>query len=312
MTPRVRFFLAGILLLLFCVDFAWATAVHANVDYGKLLRIALFSLVPVSVGIVYSTVRPDERVASVMFAVAFLLLFAPLCTLINYLAIPIAGPRIDHVLASYDRALGINWADFVTGVARYPLAIDLLGAVYKVSAFQVAVAIALLGYRSDARDISLVCIATVVCAWTTIAFWTALPSFGAYTVYDLTAIGRRLGVTIDRSYPDFLVWVLAHGPGRIDLLSAKGLIGFPSFHTEEVIIAWWALRKQRVPFILISIFSLVALVSVPVQGGHHIVDVIGGFAFAAIGIWVASRILQLLDYKFPSREKAVLVPNAID
>lgn len=312
MTPRVRFFLAGILLLLFCVDFVWGTASHADIDYGKLLRIALFSLIPVSVGILYSTLRPDERMASVMFSIAFLLLFAPLCTLFNYLAISIAGPRIDDVLASYDRALGINWADFVTVIARHPLAIQLLGAAYKISAFQVAVAIALLGYRSDARDISLVCIATIVCAWTTIAFWTALPSFGAYSVYDLTAIGHRLGVTIDRSYPDFLVWVLSHGPGRIDVLNAKGLIGFPSFHTEEIIIAWWYLRKQRLPFILMSVFSVIALISVPFQGGHHIVDIIGGFAFAAAGIWSASRILQLLEYKVPRPETAVLAPNSVD
>jgi hypothetical protein len=305
MTPRVLFLLAGVLLVLFCLDALWGAVVHASIDYGKLGHVALFSLLPLSVGIVYSTWRPDERVASVMFAVAFLLNFTPLCTLLNYLAIPLAGPRIDNMLAGWDRALGINWPGFIMAFAGHPLAVKLLGIAYKISAFQVAAAIALLGYRADVRGIAVVCIATVICALTTIAFWTALPSFGAYTIFDLSEIGRRSGLIIDRSYPDFLVRVLAHGPGRIDILNAKGLVGFPSFHTEELVIAWWTLRKQRLVFILISLFSLVALVSVPFQGGHHFVDILGGFGFAALGIWSAGKILKMLEGKVSGIQPAM-------
>lgn len=296
MTRRVQIVLAAILLLLFCLDFIWGAASHFDIDYGNLRFIALFGLLPLSVGVVYSVWRRDDRVASVMFGIAFLLLFAPLCTLLNYMAISVAGPRIDDLLASYDRAMGIDWPGLMTFFLERPFVTAVLGLIYSISAFQVAAAIAVIGYRSEARDIALICIATVICAWSTIAFWTAAPSLGAYTVYDVSAIGRKLGMVIDRSYPDFLVWVLAHGPGRIDALNAKGLIGFPSFHTQEVIIAWWYLRRQPRPvFVAVSIFSLLALAAVPVQGGHHVIDVFGGIAFAAAGIWAAPKILRLIE-----------------
>ena len=311
MTPRVRLLLAGVLLALFCVDFSWGAAGHFNIDYGKLRHIALFALIPLSVGTVYTFWRRDERMASVMFSVAFLLLLAPLCTLLNYLAISIAGPRIDDALASYDRALGIYWPDLIMSLAGHPALITVLGVAYRISAFQIVVAIALLGFKSDPRDISGVCIATTICALVTIAFWTAAPSFGAYTVYDLSEIARKSGVIMDKSYPAFLVWVLAHGPGHIDVLNSGGLVGFPSFHTQEVVIALWYARKLRLFFFLLSLFSLVALISIPIQGGHHIVDVIGGIAVAPFGIWGASRVLRWLDYETPPALKpaASLAPS---
>src|SRR5438874_1601457 len=170
MTRRVRFLLAGILLALFCAGYSWGAAGHFDIDYGKLRYIALFALIPLSVGTLYTFWRRDERMASVMFSIAFLLLLAPLCTLLNYLAISIAGPRIDNALASYDRALGIHWPDLIMSLAGHPTLVAILGVSYKISAFQIAVGVALLGFKSDSRDIAGVCIATTICALVTIAF----------------------------------------------------------------------------------------------------------------------------------------------
>jgi hypothetical protein len=72
-------------------------------------------------------------------------------------------------------------------------------------------------------------------------------------------------------------------------------------------LALWYVRKQGAPFIVLLFFSTIAFVSVPIQGGHHVVDVLGGTAFAAAGIAITSRVQawietmpRLMFYRSPS------------
>jgi hypothetical protein len=294
-TPSVRILLAAILLVLVAVECAWATVSHFDVDVHTMLRIAAFDLIPLTVGLFYVFLRPDPRMSTVMFALAFLLLFAPLGTILNYFAVSIAGHPIDAFLAQIDRAMGVNWLALMLAIAHHPAAITILSLAYSMSALQIAIPIALIGFNGDLKDISRLCVATAICALSSIAFWTALPSFGAYTVYDLTFVAEHAPVSVDTLYPKFLLGILAHGPGHIDPANARGLIGFPSFHTEEIVLAIWYLRKQVIYFLPMLVFTVLALASVPISGGHHIVDVIGGFLFAAGGIALAGAIVGWLE-----------------
>lgn len=295
MTSSVRILLATILLVLVIVECAWAKASHFDVEVYAMLRIAAFDLIPLTVGLFYVFLRPDLRMSTVMFAVAFLLLFAPLGTILNYFAVSVAGHPIDALLARLDRALGVNWLALMLAVAHHPAAITILSLAYSISALQIAIPIALIGFNGDLKDISRLCIATAICALSSIAFWTAFPSFGAYTVYDLTFVAQHAPVSVDTLYPKFLLGILAHGPGHIDPANARGLIGFPSFHTEEIVLAIWYLRKQAIYFLPMLAFSILALASVPFSGGHHIVDVFGGILFAAGGIALAGAVVSRLE-----------------
>jgi hypothetical protein len=294
MTPAVRLLLAGILTTLFVVDYAVHLMAKIDIDIAAILNIALHALLPLSVGLFYILRRHDERMAAVMFSIAFLLLFAPLCTVLNYLAIPIAGHRIDNLLTSLDRWVGISYPALIVFVSNHPVALKLLNLTYAISVFQVAIAIVLLGWNGASSDLSRLCIAVVLCAFSSIGFWTMYPSFGAYTVYDMVEISHRAHVTVDNAYPAFLNSIFIHTPMHIDVLNARGLIGFPSFHTQEIILAIWYLRKDRIAFIPMSIFSAIALAAVPVAGGHHVMDVIGGIVFAIAGIAAAGHIVSWL------------------
>jgi len=74
----------------------------------------------------------------------------------------------------------------------------------------------------------------------------------------------------------------------------KGLVGFPSFHTAQAIIAIWYARRLKRFFYPFLVFNILVVASTPIQGGHHVVDVIGGLAVAAFAIWFASTAARRL------------------
>jgi hypothetical protein len=295
MTNQVKAILAGILASLGIAIMLWQSIAHFDVDLRALGNIVAHALIPILVGMFYHFVRPDQRMSAMMFGIAFLMLLAPLCTILNYFAVTIAGASIDKYLMEADRMLGVSWPSLVISAGRHPQLLTAMSQAYVVSAFAVAIPLVLNGYNGDPKDISKQCFAVAIGAISTVIFWTVLPSFGAYTVYDLADLSRRAHVSIDTTYPNFLRQILSAGPGHINPADAHGLIGFPSFHTEELLIAVWYSRKRLIFFLPILAFSLLALISIPISGGHHIVDLLGGFAFAAIAIAAAAKLTDRLD-----------------
>jgi membrane-associated phospholipid phosphatase len=55
-------------------------------------------------------------------------------------------------------------------------------------------------------------------------------------------------------------------------------------------VAWYARRLAIIRW-LVGLLNLVVIISIPIQGGHHVVDVAGGLAVAALAIALADRIL---------------------
>src|SRR5262249_4057525 len=138
------------------------------------------------------------------------------------------------------------------------------------------------------------CLALAVGAMITVFFWTAFPALGALTYYQLPPeTASRLNLALDGKYGRELLGLFVNGPGRISPYNIKGLIGFPSFHlVMAILIVWYArsLAALRVPALLLN---LVVLISTPIQGGHHVVDLIGGFMVAALAIPCADWVGRL-------------------
>ncbi len=71
-------------------------------------------------------------------------------------------------------------------------------------------------------------------------------------------------------------------------------------------VAWyaWPLKFLRWPALALNTLVLVAT---PIQGGHHVVDVLAGFAVAAAGIAIANRVARIVP-KFAPEALSGLAP----
>jgi hypothetical protein len=291
----IRTLLLIILVALIAVEAAWQKIGHFNVDIRLYGVIMLLFLAFMAGAYFYDRVRKDPCVSSLLFGLGFVFASAASLNIISYLGLTIMGPRVDHLLAAMDRAIGVDWPALMRFAAAHPRFNMVLLVVYELSVWQVTVLLILLGWKDRSGTIEQLCLALITSGLVTVGLWILYPSFGAITVYGLPkALVHRLPLSLNLDYARSLLYLQAHGPGFISPATVKGLVGFPSFHTAQAIVVAWYARKLGVLFYPFLTFNVLVVASTPIQGGHHVVDVIGGVAVAALAIWLARRIASHL------------------
>ncbi len=266
------------------VDLAWLGLGHFSLDAFGYLRLCLLSAVLLGASRFYASFRPDPRLAAMLFGTGFLCLFSLEASLLNYFLLTHTGPRIDVQLAALDRALGFDWPVVMTFMAAHPLLNGAALFVYSSMLPQVALVTILLASSTPVRVYSF-CLALAISALTCIAVWSLAPSFGAFSVYPPPP--PHMALALDGSYARELIRLLHDGPGLISPHDARGLIGFPSYHAAlALLVAWyaWDIRFLRWPAIALNAAVLAAT---PVQGGHHLADVLGAVPVAALALLIA-------------------------
>jgi membrane-associated phospholipid phosphatase len=264
--------------------------------------LALFVIFAISAAL-YDRIRKDVCISSMLFGFGFVIIYGASLNVISYFGLTIAGPRIDDFLASIDRHMGIYWPALILFMAKHPTANAILFFVYRFSTWQTVILIAALGRKDRIGTVEQLCLTLVLCGIFTIGMWMVLPSFGAIAVYGLpSAIASHLPISVDQNYAQELLRLWTNGPGLISPLAIKGLVGFPSFHAAQAVIVAWYARRLGILFYPFLVFNILVIVSTPVQGGHHVVDVIGGIAVAALAIWLVGKVANRLIHIKPEDE----------
>lgn len=287
---QLRKLLIGIVAGLVAIDLAWVSLVHFRINYGGYIDLLLLSLALLAASQFYRIKRPDARLSAMLFGTGYLCQFSAAASVLNYFLLTMAGRRIDSTLAIIDRRLGFDWPALMAEVARHPLVDAVLYISYTSILPLVALVVCLLGRNETYVGIYRLCIAMSVGALICIGTWTAAPSFGAISVYPMPEAASHMKLALDHNYAQTLIALLAHGPGYISPVDAKGLIGFPSYHAVMallIIYYTWPLRIVRWPMV---IFNLSALIATPIQGGHHMIDVLAAIPVAAISLFAAGEL----------------------
>jgi hypothetical protein len=286
------------LLLLLAVlpvlaDAAWVELGHFSIDARNYVLVGLL-VMPLALAALYYDHRRDEARLSAMLAVTgFLIVFPAAVSLMSYLLLTVAGPRIDGLLASADLALGFHWTAMMAFAADHPRLNMVLSFVYLSVMPQTVVLIFALGLRGRLETLYSLALSLAIGALITLAVWTLYPSFGAFSVFTLPdAVAGKLGLVIGADYGRILTGMLRHGPGFISPTEIRGLVGFPSYHTlQALVLAWHARREPWLRWPALAL-NLVVLVAIPVQGGHHLMDMLGGVVVTVAAILISRRLVE--------------------
>jgi hypothetical protein len=280
--PRILFFLATGLAM---ADAAWISLGGFAVDTAGYARIGLLSAALFLGGLCYSRWRPDPRLATMLLGTAFLIAFTAGASILNYLLLPVAGPRMDFQLARIDRAMGFDWPTVMTALSHHRVIDTVLWAAYSITLPQIAVLLVALSLSGRCREAYRFLFAVAAGALIAIFVWALAPSAGAASVYSLAPdVSGRLLLVVTCDYGRALVDLLNNGPGLISPSEVRGLIGFPSYHAMLALILIWYARTiawLRWPALIVN---LLVVASAPVEGGHHLVDVIAAFPMTALAI----------------------------
>ena len=292
---RLRRVLLGTALFLFAVDAIWAQLAHFRLDYGRYIELALLSVLLLGGSQFYQSKRPDPRLSAMLFGAGFLCLFSAAASVLNYCLLTVAGGRIDFALAAIDRSLGFNWPAVMIALAPHTLVTSVLFVAYNSALPQIALLLCALGRSPSYVAIYRFCIAMSVGAIICIVTWSVAPSFGAISVYGVPAAASHMKLALDQNYAQSLIDLLAHGPGFISPVDVKGLIGFPSYHAVLALLTIyysWPLKILRWPVLLLN---LVVLAATPIQGGHHLIDVLAGIPVTALALFAAGELHKGLE-----------------
>lgn len=288
---RLLILLAGAVIL---IDLLWGAAGHFRVEVWPYELLSLLMLPLIGGAFFYARLRHDPALSSLLACTAFVLVFSAATCLLNYFLLTVAGPRIDDVLVAADKSIGVSWPAIMTFAANHPAMTGVLLLIYLSVIPQNALLFMVLAWKQKSGQIYGFSIAIAIGALLTLAVWTLFPSFGAFSVYNLSPdVAGKLGLALTGDYGHDLVRMLKEGPGFISPRDLRGLIGFPSFHTVQALtLAWYArsLRYLRWP---IAVLNLLVILSAPIHGGHDIVDLFGGAAVAIVAICAADRIVIL-------------------
>ena len=292
---RLRQTLFRVAVCLIGIDLVWASLAHFRLDYAHYMDLAVLSLVLLAGSHFYQSKRPDAPLSAMLFGAGFLCLFSAAASVLNYCLLTVAGQRIDVILATIDRNLGFDWPTTMTTMASHPFINGVLFAAYFSMMPQVALLLCALGRSPAYAQIYRLSIAMSVGALICIVTWSIAPSFGAISVYPMPAAASHMKLALDQNYAQMLIGLLANGPGFISPVDVKGLIGFPSYHAVLALLTIyyaWPLKMLRWPILFLN---MAVLVATPIQGGHHLIDVLAGIPVTAIALVAAGELRGWLD-----------------
>lgn len=175
---------------------------------------------------------------------------------------------------------------------------DLLRIVYMTSMPQLIVVVLVLGFANRRAELHLFLLSGVYGALIAIGHWWFLPSFGASSIYQLPVdLLERMPIAVGPEYSAEVVRIAAHGPTDLSPVHVLGLIGFPSFHMVMAAMAFWVSLKDRRLAVVLVPLNLVMIPAIIVQGGHNLVDLIGGGLVFALALMMASATADLVERK---------------
>jgi hypothetical protein len=297
--PRVLLALAATVAAVDCV---WAVLGHFSLDTVAYLRLALMSAGLLAGAAFYRTRRHEPNLAAMLFGAGFLCAFSAGASVFNYFLLTVVGKPIDPILVQADHLLGFDWYKVLVGMADHPYLNGVFFRVYNLVLPQMAILLIALAWSGHVDKVYRYCLAVAVGAVIAIFIWAVMPSLGAKSLYTLPPeVMNRLTLSVTCDYGRDLLRLLHNGPGYITPADLRGLIAFPSYHgVLAILLVWyaWSVRWLRWPFLAIN---TVVLISTPVQGGHHLVDVLAAFPVAALAIYLASLGEAAKSYAKPFR-----------
>ena len=289
MTASLQRILFAIAASLVAADVVWGLWGHFQVDVLGYGRLAILGLALLGAGLFYQFRRAEPQIAAMLLGASFLVFFSAGANLLNNFLLTVAGSRIDAQLDAMDRALGFDWYRMMLAMADHPWINGWLFNIYNVALPEIALLVIALACTGKADKTYRFCIAIAAGALITIFIWTLHPAFGAMSLYTLPPdVARKLMLSLTCEFGKAQVALLRNGPGYITLDGLHGsLIGFPSYHCALALILTWYARAIPRLFWSLLVVNGVVLLSTPVQGGHHLIDVIAAFPVAAAAIFLA-------------------------
>lgn len=225
--------------------------------------------------------RKAEKAVNLIMITFWTILFGLLYQFPMFIACRSQVPMSDSLLASADRAMGIEVPQVLQAMAPYPQLNRSLTTCYNLLLGLTGVAIIVPPLSGKMRQAKEYVFAGVVSALIALPLFAAFQALGPWVYYGYTP-------SIDQTkYMETFYRLKTDTIFVLDINYSDGLICFPSFHTVLAILAakvLWSVPYVRLPA---AVLASLIIVSTVTTGSHYLVDVIAGIGVALLSILAA-------------------------
>ena len=208
----------------------------------------------------------------------------------SYLVIESGWTVRDELFVAVDHALGFDWPTYTSFVLQNDLLRSASLILYVVTPILVGFALfwfCLKGNFNRASEmVAMVILGGVLC----VVISGVVPSAGGagYFPTDSNFYGGHTVIFDGSNKIEF--FQLRDGAGvEVSLLHPLALIAFPSYHACLALLVVLVFWGRGILSYTILALNLGSLLSIPVQGGHHLSDLLGGLLVGAAAYWVVRQ-----------------------
>lgn len=204
---------------------------------------------------------------------------------LSYIGAASTRPVYDAIFARLDLVIGFHWQDWFYFVSNRPILTSILTAGYASLMLQIILSVLYFCWRGTEDKNAALMLNVFIATLATIAIFAIFPALGpSYAVPLLHNASDTLLTNLrDRNGIAELLALRDGTFATIDLSHLKGVVSFPSLHTVLAIVLTHSHLRSWL-FTPVLLLNGLMVLSVPVIGGHYLVDVIAGAAVAGATI----------------------------
>jgi hypothetical protein len=279
--------LLGVIIATAITCFAYVTTRQQAVDWPDFRPDFAFSLSLILMGMALRKSRYLARTAMATIAFGLTLCFLICSGILTMTVLPFANPMVDQHLLAADAAFGFSWVDAVNALADYPKVGLALRYIYVSLLPQLAFVIILLSVLRRATELHRFLTVFYLSMLMSSGIWWLFPSVGpaAYGMVS-EAVQQKILLVANADYGETMWRYATEGNSIITKSKMAGVIAFPSMHIVMTCMVLWFTRSTWA-FVPLLVLNFAMPVATVLQGGHHVVDLFGGFAVFGLCLWAA-------------------------
>lgn len=272
------------------VDLIWLPFSALSFSAVDLAVITVIAAAYVLAGPIQSRYEFSPVTKNIAVELYILVLFGAVGFVFSYLVIESGWTIRDELFVAIDNALGFDWPTYTLFVLQNDL-LRLASLIFYVAS-PMLVGFALFWFCLNGNFIraseivAMVILGGILC----VVISGIVPSAGGSDYFPQdSSFYRGYKVIFDDSYGTSF-YKLRDGTGlEVSLLHPLALIAFPSYHACLSLVVMLVFRGTGLIGGIIIALNLASLLSLPVQGGHHLSDVLGGLLAGSVAFWLVRQ-----------------------
>jgi membrane-associated phospholipid phosphatase len=274
------------------IDAIWIYAAGITIDLSGFMPLFINLSLCAMLCFFYGYIRKDANLWLAGQILAQMLLSSPILGGFSYLGARLALPLLDEQLIAIDKLMFFDWRSYIAWVNSMPWLADILSIAYDYAIVYMVLIFVLLFLLRNLLHLQCFATAYLVTGLVTIILSSLLPAVAGYIHYDIDISQYpNLHPAAERDHEEVYFGMRNHTL-NVFALPLKGIVTFPSFHATVAVLLVYASWPVAILRYLSMLLTFLVLMSTPVDGGHYLIDVVGGMIIAFAGIWLVEKTIK--------------------